>query len=124
MDDTGAPHGITVSSFTSVSLSPPLVLVCIDHCSPVLQHIEVGKHFGVNVLSADQQELSSKFSRDWNESFAGVKWSTGQTGVPVLSDVLASFECQAVQMMLSGDHWILSEKLFRQVRKPEHHSFT
>lgn len=113
IDGTGAPHGITVSSFTSVSLSPPLVLVCIDHRSPVLQHIGVGKHFGVNVLSANQQELSIKFSCDRNNRFAGVNWSAGRTGVPLLSDVLASFECQAVQMMLSGDHWILIGKVIQ-----------
>ncbi|MBZ5506745.1 MAG: flavin reductase family protein [Acidobacteriia bacterium] len=111
MGEGGLPYGITVSSFTSVSLSPPLVLVCIDQRSPVLQHIEVGKHFGINVLAAHQQELSIKFSRDRNDRFSGIQWSAGQTGVPLLSDVLASFECETVQMLVGGDHWILLGKV-------------
>jgi flavin reductase (DIM6/NTAB) family NADH-FMN oxidoreductase RutF len=107
----GLPYGITVSSFTSVSLVPPMVLVCIDQHSPVLQHVSVGKHFGVNVLAAHQQELSVKFSRDRDNRFSGIKWSAGQTGVPLLSDVLASFECKTVQLLAGGDHLILLGKV-------------
>ena len=111
IDEHGSPYGITVSSFTSVSLVPPMVLVCIDHRSPVLAHIGVDKYFGINVLKDNQKELSIKFSHDWNNRFVGIKWSAGRTGVPLLSDVLASFECQAVQMVPGGDHWILLGKV-------------
>jgi flavin reductase (DIM6/NTAB) family NADH-FMN oxidoreductase RutF len=102
----GLPYGITVSSFASVSLSPPLVLVCIDHRSPVIGYLSVGTYFGVNVLRADQQEVSIKFSRAWHDRFAGVQWSAGQTGVPLLCDALATFECEIVQLLVGGDHLI------------------
>src|SRR5438105_10845112 len=71
--ENGLPFGITVSSFTSVSLSPPIVLVCIDHKSGVLPHIAVGKHFGVNVLAEHQQELSIQFSCECNQPFNRVE---------------------------------------------------
>ncbi len=103
----GLPFGITVSSFTSVSLSPPLVLICIDHRSPVLRHVAIGKHFGVNVLGEHQQELSIKFSRDCNDRFTDVEWYAGRTGVPLLFDVPASFECEAIQSVVAGDHFIV-----------------
>lgn len=113
MGEDGAPHGITVSSFTSVSLSPPLVLVCIDHRSPVMQHVAVGKHFGINVLRADQQELSIRFSRDWDGRFTGVQWAAGQTGVPLLCDVVARFECETVRIFAAGDHSVLIGKVLQ-----------
>jgi flavin reductase (DIM6/NTAB) family NADH-FMN oxidoreductase RutF len=109
--ETGLPYGITVSSFTSVSLSPPLVLVCIDHRSPVLQHLAVGKHFGVNVLGENQQELSIKFSRDWNNRFAGLQWYPGRAGVPLFFGVPATFECQTIQILTAGDHFIVLGKV-------------
>jgi flavin reductase (DIM6/NTAB) family NADH-FMN oxidoreductase RutF len=107
----GVPYGITVSSFTSVSLSPPLVLVCIDHRSGVLRHIAIGKHFGVNVLANHQQELSIKFSRDCNHRFTGVQWYAGRTGVPLFLHVPATFECETTQIMSAGDHFIILGKV-------------
>lgn len=105
--ENGLPFGITVSSFTSVSLSPPLVLVCIDHRSAVLPHFAIGRHFGVNVLAEHQQELSIKFSRDRTQRFTGVEWYAGRTGVPLFFDVPATFECQTIQMLPAGDHFIV-----------------
>ena len=107
MGENGLPFGITVSSFTSVSMSPPIVLVCIDHRSAVLPHIAVGKHFGVNVLAEHQRELSIKFSRDCNQRFTGVEWYAGRTGVPLFFDVPATFECRTIQMLVAGDHFIV-----------------
>lgn len=103
----GQPCGITVSSFTSVSLSPPLVLVCIDHRSPITQCLEIGQHFGINVLSDRQEEISSRFSRKWEERFVDVKWRPGTTGVPLLADVPVALECVITQMVSAGDHWIV-----------------
>lgn len=105
--ENGLPFGITVSSFTSVSLSPPIVLVCIDHRSAVLPHIAVGRHFGVNVLAEHQQDLSIKFSRDCNQRFTGIEWYAGRTGVPLFFDVPATFECQTIHRLAAGDHFIV-----------------
>src|ERR1044071_5721208 len=79
-DNCGKPFGITVSSFTSVSLAPPLVLVCIDHRSPIVEHLQAGKHFGINVLSDHHQDLSVHFSRNWTRRFTGIPWYSGRTG--------------------------------------------
>jgi flavin reductase (DIM6/NTAB) family NADH-FMN oxidoreductase RutF len=103
----GTPHGITVNSFTSVSLAPPLVLVCVDHRSQVIEHFREGEHFGINVLCEHQQELSQRFARSGPDRFRDVQWYSGKTGVPLLPDVLATFECRLVDSRPAGDHLIL-----------------
>ena len=103
----GMPHGITISSFTSVSLDPPLVLICIDHRSHMLNHLKLDDCFGINILSAHQQELSSKFAKKWSDRFKDVAWYPGETGVPLLFDVSASFECRAVEFVPVGDHEVV-----------------
>ncbi len=103
----GIPHGITLNSFTSVSLTPPLILVCIDHRSQVIPYFRIGRHFGVNVLREGQEELSRRFSRGGPDRFECVNWYAGRTGVPLLSGVLATLECVLVETSRAGDHAIL-----------------
>ena len=103
----GKPYGITVSSFTSVSLNPPLVLVCIDHRSHLMEHFQDGRPFGINVLGEHQQDLSNRFSRGGPDRFESVGWHPGNTGVPLLPEVLATFECRLVDSKGAGDHLIL-----------------
>lgn len=103
----GMPHGVTVSSFTSVSLDPPLVLVCIDHRSQIQDDLCVDQCFGVNILNQEQQELSRRFARNWADRFAGVEWYSGRAGVPVLNDATAVFECQIVTKVPAGDHVVI-----------------
>lgn len=102
----GAPHGLTVNSFTSVSLSPPLVLICVDHAAAVLAHFRAARCFGVNVLRESQRELSVRFSRKGHDRFNGLEWAPGQTGVPLLGGVLAALECVVEQTVEAGDHTI------------------
>jgi flavin reductase (DIM6/NTAB) family NADH-FMN oxidoreductase RutF len=103
----GTPYGITVSSFTSVSLAPPLVLVCIDQKSRLVPYCSTGKCFGVNVLSAEQRDLSIQFAGQWSNRFTNVRWGRGRTGVPLLADVLAAFECEITKTIPAGDHLII-----------------
>lgn len=107
MGSDSKPYGITVSSFTSVSLTPPMILVCIDHRSQMLPHLAVDRCFGINVLSEQQQELSRRFSGSWGERFNGVKWYPGKTGVPLLFDVPAVFECMVSATLPAGDHMVV-----------------
>lgn len=103
----GAPHGLTVNSFTSLSLSPPLVLVAIDHGCSILPHFQAHPYFAVNVLRDSQRDISVRFA-EWDaDRFDGLEWSSGETGVPVLLELLALFECRTVQQMDAGDHTIL-----------------
>jgi len=101
------PYGMTVASFTSVSLDPCLVLVCIDHRAQMAKLLSVGTYIGINVLANDQQALSERFSKNWRERFAGISWYPGSTGVPLLTGVLATFECCIGAMVPAGDHLIV-----------------
>jgi flavin reductase (DIM6/NTAB) family NADH-FMN oxidoreductase RutF len=106
-DADGAPHGMTANSFTSVSLVPPLVLVCVDHRARILEHFRIGDHFGVNILGAAQRQLSDRFAGSGYDRFEGVTWNPGHTGVPLLADVLATLECARVNVVTAGDHDIV-----------------
>lgn len=104
LDAHGAPHGLTVNSFTSVSLSPPLVLFCLDRRTAILKHFRVDTRFAVNVLSEEQKDISTCFARSGHDRFRGVEWRPGETGVPILPEVLATLECGVIQMVEAGDH--------------------
>ena len=107
LDSGGAPHGMTVNSFTSVSLSPPLILVCIDRQTSILSHFRRGARFGVNVLHEEQKELSTWFARSGHDRFSGMAWTPGETGAPVLPGVLATIECEVTQIVEAGDHSVV-----------------
>ncbi len=107
LDARGAPQGMTVNSFTSVSLSPPLVLVCIDRQTSILGHFDMGTRFAINVLHESQKELSSCFARSGRDRFEGVDWSPGVTGAPLFPDMLATLECAVTQMIEAGDHVVV-----------------
>ena len=102
----GMPYGIAVSSFTSVSLDPPLVLVCIDHRSPIVKYLALDRCIGINVLAGDQQDLSERFSRNWAERFQDLEWRPGRTQVPLLPGTLATLEAIIVYIIPAGDHSI------------------
>ncbi|HXM40761.1 MAG TPA: flavin reductase family protein [Bryobacteraceae bacterium] len=103
-DANGAAHGMTANSFTSVSLVPPLVLVCVDRSAIILEHFHISSHFGINILSASQRQLSDQFAGRGYDRFQGVAWYAGQTGVPLLPDVLATLECSRWKVVTAGDH--------------------
>lgn len=105
-DGKGKLYGITVSAFSSVSLSPPLVLICIEK--------DTGSHYAfiesgifvVNVLNSEQAQLSERFASQVIDKFADVAMSLNIDGIPVLSDTLATLECRVKQVCDGGDHTI------------------
>ena len=103
----GQPHGLTVNSFTSVSLHPPLVLICLDHRVRLLEPCLQSGYFGINILSEHQEALSCRFAQSGVDRFADIAWRSGQTGVPLLPEVLATLECRLVQTLTAGDHMVL-----------------
>jgi flavin reductase (DIM6/NTAB) family NADH-FMN oxidoreductase RutF len=107
LDARGAPHGMTANSFTSVSLDPPLILVCIDKRTSILGNFETGTRFAINVLDESQKDLSSLFARSRQDRFEGLDWTPGVTGVPVFPGVLATLECAVTQMVDAGDHVVV-----------------
>jgi len=102
-------HGMTVSAFTEVSLTPPLVLVCADKSSNTLPLIQRGQVFAVNVLARDQDALSNKFAskKDEWKRFEGLDYDTGTTGAPLLRDTTATLDCELVATHDHGDHVVL-----------------
>ena len=120
LDCEGTPHGLTVSSFVSVSLEPPLVLICLGHAVSVIDIFRSAPYFGINVLSAGQRELSERFARKGHDRFNGLEWHRGETGVPLLSGTLASIECAVERRIPAGDHDIfLAEMVAATVRDGE-----
>lgn len=105
-DADGKPVGLTCNSFTSVSLSPPLVLWCLALYSPNLPAFLQATHFSINILSAEQSELSRQFSSPVADRFAGVMHETGAGGVPVISGCAASLQCRSETRHYAGDHVI------------------
>lgn len=101
--------GMTATSFSSVSLEPPQILVCINKTADTGDGVLEGKTFAVNILKSEQQEISNQFAgaTSQEERFANVNWHEGELGCPVMDDALASIECTVVQQVLAGTHWIV-----------------
>jgi flavin reductase len=119
----GSMHGITVNSFSSVSLDPMLVLVCLNEASRAVGLIERAGAFAVNVLSAGQQDVSRWFANPYRPAgstmFDGVPFEPGVTGCPVLVDAAASFDCRLRQSHRAGDHLIVLGEVIALVHRPE-----
>lgn len=109
----GTPVGLTVSSFNSVSLDPPLVLWSLTADSPSKEVFANASHFAVNVLAADQEDISNRFASRIEDKFDGVVWQPGQGGAPVLEGLCASFECAAHACHPGGDHLIFIGRVER-----------
>ena len=105
----GIMHGMTVSSFTSVSLTPPLILVALERKSRTHQIVEKSGIFGVNILADDQREVSDRFAgrhTEYTDRFKNLGVFTLATGSPMLLAGLASFDCQVSANYPGGTHTI------------------
>lgn len=118
VSDEGEPVGLTANSFTSVSLDPPLLLVCISKLAATASVLENARHFAVNVLHIGQQPASRRFSNRDEDRFASTPWTPGLNGVPVLTSSLATFECSRDAVHDGGDHIILVGRVERAQFEP------
>lgn len=102
-------QGMTVTSFASVSLDPPQILVCLNDSAETGEGIKESGYFAVNILSSEQESVSNNFAggNSMKERFDAIPWSSGVTGVPVLDDTMATLECKVVQQVRAGSHWIV-----------------
>ncbi len=117
-DENGQPAGLTANSFTSVSLDPPLLLVCIAKTSASLGALESAEHFAVNVLHIGQQAASRIFSQPGIDRFEQTPWKRGRHDAPLLSNALANFECHRHQVHDGGDHVIIVGEVLRATFDP------
>lgn len=107
LDPQGLPHGMTVNSFTSVSMEPPLVLICVDRTCNLLPIFEEFGHYGLSFLGHEQQGLSSRFAQRGQDRFDGMHWVAGSLGIPLIPDALAHLQCRIINTVAAGDHVVL-----------------
>ena len=106
VDGAGAPFGLTMNAVTSLSLDPPMFLVCVDSGSDTLAPMLESRAYCVNVLTQRQQDLSNRFAKKGQDKFNGVAWSKGSVGAPIIDDTLISIECEVSDVVKGGDHQI------------------
>jgi flavin reductase (DIM6/NTAB) family NADH-FMN oxidoreductase RutF len=106
-EDGGRPRGFTANSFTSVSLSPPLVLVCIADTAASRAAFDRCAAFAINVLGEAQRPVSDIFASKAADKFARVSWHPGRMGAPLIAGCLARFECGVHDRRQAGDHLVL-----------------
>ena len=116
----GEPIGLTVNSFNTVSLDPPLVLWSLSLRAASLDAFVQASHFAVNVLAADQAAISETFARTGGDKFAGVAWQSGPADVPLLEGTAASFTCRNANRYPGGDHLIFVGEVvaYQQYARP------
>jgi flavin reductase (DIM6/NTAB) family NADH-FMN oxidoreductase RutF len=106
----GRVHGMTANSFASVSLKPPLILICVAHQAQLLPLIQKQKRFGVSILKEDQQAISEYFAQTVEdpdiETRLGIRYRWTESGIPLLDDALAHLACNVVSENPAGDHTI------------------
>lgn len=107
------PIGMTMSSFNSVSLDPPLILFSVERKSYSLRAMLDAKGYAVNILSREQEHLATKFARALSDKFAGVEHEPGFAQAPLLRDALAHFECAPYANYDGGDHVIFVGRVIR-----------
>ena len=111
VDAKGTPHGITIGSFVSVSLDPPLVGFLPGKSSRSWPAIETSGSFCVNILAAGQDELCWRFAKEpaagEDSKFVGIEWTPSPTGAPILPGVIGWIDCSIVGKSEAGDHWFV-----------------
>jgi 3-hydroxy-9,10-secoandrosta-1,3,5(10)-triene-9,17-dione monooxygenase reductase component len=103
----GEPAGLIVNSLTSVSLTPPLVSFCPARSSLTWSRMRRARRFGVNVLGRQHERFARRATPAGADRFAGLDWELARGGVPLLTDALATLECEIVAEHPTGDHWIV-----------------
>ncbi|SDK64509.1 NADH-FMN oxidoreductase RutF, flavin reductase (DIM6/NTAB) family [Nonomuraea maritima] len=104
----GTPAGLTATSFSSVSLEPPLVSFYVDRASTTWPQLSAADHFAVNILASDQADLAARFARKGVDRFAPpTRWRPGPLGAPLLDDVSAHLVCLPYETAVVGDHLLV-----------------
>lgn len=112
----GVKYGLTASAVTSLSLEPPMILVCINQNTGTCHAVSESDYFSINILNIEQGELARKFATPNSDKFGGVKISTGKYKQPLLEDALVNLECKVIKEMTGGTHRVfMAEVLHAKV---------
>jgi flavin reductase len=103
------PRGMTATAFSSVSLDPPQILVCLNQTTDTGAALLESRRFAVNILNSAQEDVSNQFAGGTTQEqrFASIDWQAGDNGAPKLSEALAVLECRVVQQVQAGSHWVI-----------------
>ena len=104
--DEGRAYGTTASAVASLSLEPPMLLICMNKQSETGRAVAHSKRFGVNILGANQVDLAERFARKGGDKFAGVAVTPGAWGEPLFDDALATLECRVTEETTGGTHYV------------------
>lgn len=107
VDTAGTPFGLTMNAVTSLSLNPPMFIVCVDNNSDTLAPMVDTRVFCINVLASAQQDLSNQFAKKGGDKFNGIPHARGVTGAPLLAGALLCIECEIGNIVAGGDHQIM-----------------
>jgi len=105
-DQTGRPYGLTANAVTSLSLEPPLLLICVDRKAETFPHFFDSKIFVLNILAEDQEDISRRFAKTGGDKFTGVRYRIGRLDTPILEGTLGHVECRIIETLEGGDHVI------------------
>lgn len=108
IDDNGKKWGFTASAFSSLSLTPPMVLVCLNVEADCYDAFCKTSQFGVNIINPKYEQLALKFAKKGIDKFSDEEFVEGESGVPILKDVLVSLECKKNEVFPGGDHIIIT----------------
>jgi flavin reductase (DIM6/NTAB) family NADH-FMN oxidoreductase RutF len=102
-------RGMTVTAFASVSAQPPQILVCLNQSADTGEGIDENQRFAVNILNAQQQEISNNFSGGSSQEkrFENTAWHPGVMGLPILNESIMSLECKVIEKVRAGTHWVI-----------------
>ena len=117
----GRPEGLTVNSFSSVSIAPPMVLWSLARSASSAPVFRDAEHFAISVLAARARDLSSQFARSGSDKFAGQahRFTPGRNGIPLVADAVATFECRCCHRYYGGDHILLIGAVEHYAYAPE-----
>ncbi len=118
--ETFGAQGMTVTAFSSVSVDPPQILVCLNDSADTGDGIRESQSFAVNFLKAGQEAISNQFAGGCSqqERFANIAWKEATTGAPIIDTSLASLDCKVVQQVRAGTHWIIIGEVQAVVCRP------
>ena len=118
LDDEGAPWGLTANSFTSVSLEPPIILVCLAKAGRAYPTFVASDIFAVNFLAAHQQNIATHFAGQSEDRFANADWTRREAGAPLLAETAAWLDCAVHKRIDAGSHEILMGEVMQFGQNP------
>lgn len=110
-DDDGTPRGLAVNAFSSISLDPPMVLVCVQHSSSTHPALHRASHLGISILAADQLDVAKTFASKGDDKFARISWTPGGFGAPLIDGSCAQLEVEIGERLEAGSHTVFTGRV-------------